>query len=49
MLEAAGIGIAVKNASARAKAFADMITVSNEEHAIAKIIDDIESGIIELI
>ena len=46
MLKAAGVGIAVANASAAAKAAADMMTVSNEEHAIAKIIYDIEKGII---
>jgi len=43
MLRAAGIGIAVANATPEAKAAADLITVSNEEHAIAKIISDIES------
>ncbi len=46
MLKAAGIGIAVANASEAAKAAADMMTVSNEENAIAKIIYDIEKGII---
>lgn len=44
MLRAAGVGIAVSNASPAAKAAADVITVSNEEHAIAKIIHDIEWG-----
>jgi hydroxymethylpyrimidine pyrophosphatase-like HAD family hydrolase len=48
MLISAGIGIAVSNACDAAKAAADMITVSNEEHAIAKIIYDIESGAISL-
>ena len=48
MLEAAGIGIAVANASESAKRSADIITVSNEEHAIAKIIKDIESGKINI-
>ena len=42
MLRAAGRGIAVSNASAAAKAAADTITVSNEEHAIAAIIRDLE-------
>ena len=46
MLKAAGIGIAVANATAEAKAAADRITVSNEEDAIAQIIEDIENGII---
>ncbi|MBO5898195.1 MAG: HAD hydrolase family protein, partial [Clostridia bacterium] len=44
MLRAAGIGIAVENACPEAKAAADYITVSNENHAIARIIEDIESG-----
>ena len=46
MIKAAGVGIAVSNASKRAKDAADVITVSNEEHAIAKIINDIEKGLI---
>lgn len=41
MLKAAGIGYAVANATAAAKAAADKITVSNEEHAIAKIISEL--------
>lgn len=45
MLMAAGIGIAVSNASEKAAKAADFITVSNEEHAIARIIEDIEKGI----
>lgn len=44
MIRAAGLGVAVANATEEAKAAADHITVSNEEHAIAKIISDIESG-----
>ncbi len=44
MLREAGIGIAVANASEEAKAAADLITVSNEEHAIARVISDIENG-----
>ena len=44
MIEAASIGIAVSNACEAAKAAADYITVSNEEHAIAKIISDLENG-----
>ena len=43
MLRCAGIGVAVSNATAEAKAAADYITVSNNENAIAKIIEDIES------
>ena len=41
MLKAAGVGYAVSNATAAAKAAADKITVSNEEHAIAKIISEL--------
>lgn len=44
LLRAAGVGIAVSNATPEAKAAADRITVSNEEHAIARIIYDIENG-----
>lgn len=48
MLKIAGLGIAVANASTSAKEAADVITVSNEEHAIAKIIYDIENGVIRI-
>lgn len=48
MLSVAGLGIAVANASENAVRAADMITVSNEEHALAKIISDIESGLIRI-
>lgn len=48
MLRDAGVGVAVSNASPEAKAAADYITVSNEEHAIAKIIKDIENGAIKI-
>ena len=48
MFEAAGLGIAVSNACKAALDAADMVTVSNEEHAIAQIIYDLESGKIEL-
>lgn len=44
MIEKAGVGIAVKNALPEVKAVADYVTVSNEEHAIAKIISHIEEG-----
>ena len=44
MFRAAGIGIAVANACQAALDAADLVTVSNEEHAIAKIIYDIENG-----
>ena len=48
MLRQAGLGIAVANATTEAKAAADRITVSNDEHAIARIIADLESGLIRL-
>lgn len=48
MIRAAGIGIAVANAVDEAKACADHTTVSNDEHAIARIINDLESGILKL-
>ena len=44
MLREAGCGIAVSNASRAALSAADVVTVSNEEHAIARIISDIELG-----
>ncbi len=48
MLRAAKIGFAVSNACDRAKAAADLVTVSNDEHAIAKIIYDLDCGIITI-
>lgn len=44
MIKTAGIGIAVENAVEEAKEAADFITVSNEEHAIAQVIADLETG-----
>lgn len=44
MLKSAAIGIAVSNACKEALDAADFITVSNEEHAIAQVIRDIENG-----
>ena len=44
MLKAAAIGVAVSNASEAAKRAADYTTVSNEEHAIARVISDLDSG-----
>lgn len=46
MFKAAGIGIAVSNACQEALNEADFITVSNEEHAIAKVIEDLEKKIL---
>jgi len=44
MFKEANVGIAVSNACDDAKKAADFITVSNEEHAIAKVIYDLEEG-----
>lgn len=44
MLRKAGVGIAVANACPEALEAADIVTVTNEEHAIAKVIGDIEKG-----
>lgn len=44
MFRAAKVGIAVANACPDALKAADYVTVSNEENAIAKIIDDLDNG-----
>ena len=44
MVKAAGMGFAVANAVDEVKQVADYITVSNNEHAIAAIIEGIENG-----
>ena len=44
MLKTSGVSFAVSNASEKAKKAADFITVSNEEHAIARIIEDLDKG-----
>ncbi len=43
MIKAAGIGFAVENAVEEAKAVADLITVSNNDHAIAAIINYLDN------
>ena len=48
MLKKAKIGFAVANATQNAKDAADVVTVSNDENAIAKIIYDIDKGIIDI-
>jgi len=45
MFREAKYGIAVANACDDAKKAADFITVSNDEHAVARVINDIEKGI----
>lgn len=47
MIREAALGIAVENAVPEAKAVADLVTVSNEEHAIARIIADLENGVLQ--
>ena len=44
MIKAAGLGIAVGNALPEVKAAADLVTVTNDEHAIAHIIGKIDRG-----
>ena len=44
MFEVARYGIAVSNACPEARSAADFVTVSNEEHAIARVIFDLENG-----
>ena len=44
MLQKASLGIAVANATDSAKAAADRVTVSNEEHAVAHIIEELDAG-----
>lgn len=48
MVKYAGVGISVANGCDEIRAVADHITVSNDEHAIAKVIEDIEKGVIAL-
>ena len=45
MIRRAGIGFAVANAVEEAKAAADYITVSNNDHAIAAIVEGLDKGI----
>ncbi len=49
MVKDAKTGIAVANAVDELKAVADYITVSNDDHAIAQVISDIEKGKIPII
>lgn len=44
MFKAAGVGIAVSNACPEALDAADFVTVSNQEHAIARVIYDLADG-----
>lgn len=44
MVEYAGVGVAVGNAIDAVKDVADVVTVANNEHAISKVIDDLDKG-----
>ena len=44
MLKAAKLGVAVSNASRQVLDVADIVTVSNEEHALADLIYGLEKG-----
>ena len=48
MIKRAGLGIAVSNATETLKASADLVTVSNEENAVAKVIEMLDMGTINL-
>ena len=48
MLKKAKLGVAVANASEGAKRASDLVTVSNDDHAIAKIIHDLDAGILKI-
>ncbi|MBQ8606522.1 MAG: Cof-type HAD-IIB family hydrolase [Clostridia bacterium] len=48
MIKAAGLGFAVSNAVPELKAASDLETVSNNEHAIAAIIDGLDTGKYEI-
>lgn len=48
MFRSAALGIAVSNSSPAALAAADLVTVSNEEHAVARVIYDLAEGKIKL-
>jgi len=48
MIQYAGIGVAVGNAAETVKQISDIVTVSNDEHALAKIIWDLDSGKIKI-
>ena len=44
MIQTAGVGVAVENALPEVKAVADFISTSNENHAIARVIEALENG-----
>ena len=48
MIKAAGLGFAVENAVDEVKEVADYITVGNNEHAIANIIENIDRGVYKI-
>lgn len=48
MIRSAGLGVAVANAVDEVKAVADYVTVSNEENAIARVIEELDKGMLKL-
>lgn len=48
MIRDAGLGIAVENASDNAKAVADHVTVNVKEHAIARVVNDLDRGFLKI-
>ena len=48
MIQHAGIGVAVGNAAETVKEIADIVTVTNNEDAVAKIIRDLDNGKIKI-
>ncbi len=48
MLKTAKVGIAVQNAGTKVKQAADIVTVSNNEHALAKVIELLKNGEIQI-
>ena len=47
MIKKAGLGVAVENATPDVLEVADLVTVSNENHAIARVIEYLEAHVIE--
>jgi len=48
MIKAAGVGVAVSNAIPEVLEAADYVTVSNQEHAIKRLIMDIDEGVLKV-
>lgn len=48
MIQYAGLGVAVGNATESVKKIADIVTVTNDENAVAKIIWDLDKGLLNM-